>query len=231
MKKLYRRGTVHPSPPTVSDHLSFLPATILALAAALSPRDREVLAYLISCSNTNNVNLTSSPSSRKTTTTTATNSSNKKSSAAKGGGGSGGRDHPARFNCSCFRCYTSYWVRWDESPNRELIHDIIDAFEDELLSSQSGSSSSSKAAGSKYGKKDKRHHNKRGNSGNGPGQGSELSLKKKDQMVKPNMVEETNSSSNSTDSGDLDGDEESKGSVRRFVSFLGERIWGGVWSQ
>ncbi|KAM5588841.1 hypothetical protein ABKV19_007012 [Rosa sericea] len=230
MKKLYRRGTVHPSPPTVSDHLSFLPATILALAAALSLEDREVLAYLTSCSNTNNVNLTSSPSSRKSATTTATNSSTKKSSAAKGGGGSGGGDHPARFNCSCFRCYTSYWVRWDESPNRELIHEIIDAFEDELLSSQSGGSSSSKAAGSKYGKKDKRHHNKRGNSGNGPGQGSELSLKKKDQMVKPNMVEETNSSK-STDSGDLDGDEESKGSVRRFVSFLGERIWGGVWSQ
>ncbi|KAL6207196.1 hypothetical protein ACLB2K_024441 [Fragaria x ananassa] len=224
MKKLYRRGTVHPSPPIVSDHLSFLPATILALAAALSLEDREVLAYLISCSNNNNNNnnnLTASPSSRKTTTA----NNNRKSSAAKGGGGSGGGDHPARFNCSCFRCYTSYWVRWDESPNRELIHEIIDAFEYDLLSSQT------KTAGSKYGKKDKRQNNKRGK---GQGQGSDLSLnKKKDhQLVKTNMVEEITNSSNSTDhSGDLDGDEESKGSVRRFVSFLGESIWGGVWSQ
>ncbi|XP_050370072.1 uncharacterized protein LOC126788149 [Argentina anserina] len=223
MKKLYRRGTVHPSPPIVSDHLSFLPVTILALAAALSLEDREVLAYLISSShlNTNNNNsLPSSPSSRKTTA-----ANNRKSSAAKGGGG----DHPARFNCSCFRCYTSYWARWDESPNRELIHEIIDAFEDGLPSSQSGSNT--KAAGSKNGKKEKRHNNKRGGSSKGPGQGSDLNLKKKDhQLVKPNMVEESNSSS-STDSVDLDGDEESKGSVRKFVSFLGERIWGGIWNQ
>ncbi|KAJ6737888.1 F12F1.11-RELATED [Salix koriyanagi] len=50
MKKLYCKGTVHPSTPIISDHLSFLPVTILTLAAALSPEDREVLAYLISCS-------------------------------------------------------------------------------------------------------------------------------------------------------------------------------------
>lgn len=230
MKKLYRRGTVHPSPPIVSDHLSFLPATILALAAALSLEDREVLAYLISYSNSNNnssVNLSSAPSNGPRKTTTANNSSSRKSTAAKSGSGSGG-DHPARFNCNCFRCYTSYWVRWDESPNRELIHEIIDAFEDGLLA-QSGSGSS-KATGSKYSKKDRRNNNKRGNNGNGSGQGSDLSLKKKDQLVKPHMVEETNSSS-STESGDVDDGEENKGSVRRFVSFLGERIWGTVWSQ
>lgn len=58
-----------------------------------------------------------------------------------------------------------------------------------------------------------------------------MSLKKKDQLVKPHMVEEANSSSSSTESGDVDDGEENKGSVRRFVSFLGERIWGTVWSQ
>ncbi|KAJ4827183.1 hypothetical protein Tsubulata_030174 [Turnera subulata] len=26
------------------------------------------------------------------------------------------------FDCDCFDCYTSYWFRWDSSPNRELIH-------------------------------------------------------------------------------------------------------------
>ncbi|GFQ08320.1 hypothetical protein PHJA_002976000 [Phtheirospermum japonicum] len=52
MKKLYRKSTVHPTPSVVSEHLlSFLPAAILALTAALSPADREVLAYLISCSS------------------------------------------------------------------------------------------------------------------------------------------------------------------------------------
>lgn len=49
--------------------------------------------------------------------------------------------------------------------------------------------------------------------------------------MKPHMVEEANSSSSSTESGDVDDGEENKGSVRRFVSFLGERIWGTVWSQ
>ncbi|KAK9935925.1 hypothetical protein M0R45_012798 [Rubus argutus] len=233
MKKLYRRGTVHPSPPIVSDHLSFLPATILALAAALSLEDREVLAYLISYSNSNNnssVNLSSSPSygPRKTTTGNSSSSS-RKSTAAKSGSGSGSSgEHPARFNCNCFRCYTSYWVRWDESPNRELIHEIIDAFEDGLLAQSGGGGGGGKAAGSKYSKKDRRNNNKGGNNGNGSGQGSDLSLKKKDQLVKPHMVEETNSS---TDSGEVDDGEENKGSVRRFVSFLGERIWGTVWSQ
>ena len=36
------------------------------------------------------------------------------------------------FDCDCFDCYTSYWFRWDSSPNRELIHQVIEAFEDHL---------------------------------------------------------------------------------------------------
>ncbi|XP_065635895.1 ethylene-responsive transcription factor ERF011-like [Quercus suber] len=72
------RGTIHSSPPIISDHLSFLLATIL----------------------------------------TSTVSS----------------DHLLQFNCNCFRCYMSYWV---ESPNRQVIHEIIDAFEAELAQSKS----------------------------------------------------------------------------------------------
>ncbi|XP_042029317.1 uncharacterized protein LOC121776223 [Salvia splendens] len=108
MKKLYKKSTVHPTPSAVSEHLlSFLPAAILALTVALSPADKEVLAYLISCS---------SGSQRRPT-----------AAAAKGGGGD---CHNPCFNCSCFRCYTSYWAKWDASPNRQLIHEVIDAFEE-----------------------------------------------------------------------------------------------------
>ncbi|CBI33235.3 unnamed protein product, partial [Vitis vinifera] len=113
MKKLYRKGTVHPSPPPVisDQHLAFLPSAILTLAAALSPEDREVLAYLLSCSGTYT-------------------SGNRKTTTQKSG------DHPPLFNCNCFRCYTSYWVKWDSSPNRQLIHEIIDAVEDGLVQSK-----------------------------------------------------------------------------------------------
>ena len=36
------------------------------------------------------------------------------------------------FECNCFDCYTSYWFKWDSSPNRKLIHQAIEVFEDHL---------------------------------------------------------------------------------------------------
>ncbi|KAM1347935.1 uncharacterized protein LOC126623978 [Malus sylvestris] len=221
MKKLYRRGTVHPSPPIISDHLAFLPATILTLASALSPEDREVLAYLISCSNSS-VNLSSSSSyaaPRKKTTTAAS----KKTAAAKGviGGGGVGGDHPARFNCNCFRCYTSYWVRWDESPNRQLIHQIIDAFEDELLTESKGFSSKSS--------RKERRNKSRVNNGSGELKRSELSVKKKE-LAQSHTADQEAGGGGGGGGGEVDEEDSEKGSVRRFVGFLGERIWG-VWSQ
>ncbi|CAN8240744.1 unnamed protein product [Cochlearia groenlandica] len=113
MKKLGRKGTVHPCTPSTTtkhdhDHfLSLLPFTILSLAAALSQEDREVLAYLIS-----------KPLSLHNKVKDHNNNNNNK--------------HSPMFLCDCFSCYTSYWVRWDTSPNRRLIHEIIDAFEDNL---------------------------------------------------------------------------------------------------
>jgi len=205
MKKLYRKGTVHPSPssspppPTISDHLSFLPATILTLTLSLSPEDREVLAYLLSCSSSNNHNNNNFSKNH--------NHHRRNPKVVVDG------DHAPLFNCSCFRCYMSYWVRWNSSPNHQLIHEIIDAFEDSLTHT------------TKPSRKDKR--NKRGSktkpseltrsefhsspsealpegSSNGGGDGSEVEV---------------------GEGGDGGGDEE-KGSVRRFVSFIGERIWG-----
>ncbi|CAA6664053.1 unnamed protein product [Spirodela intermedia] len=40
--------------------------------------------------------------------------------------------HRPLFCCGCFDCYTSYWLRWDSSPDRELIHQAIEAFEEQL---------------------------------------------------------------------------------------------------
>ncbi|KAK8659491.1 hypothetical protein V6N13_029691 [Hibiscus sabdariffa] len=53
--------------------------------------------------------------------------------APKGGGSS---HVPPVFDCDCFECYTSYWIRWDSSPNREIIHQIIEAFDDHVTNGE-----------------------------------------------------------------------------------------------
>ncbi|XVF87815.1 hypothetical protein PTKIN_Ptkin18bG0151000 [Pterospermum kingtungense] len=208
MKKLYRRGTVHPSPPITTDHLSFLPATILTLAAALSPEDREVLAYLISCSNDD---FGSFSGHRKNT---QKNPTKRRSSGSD-------HDHPPLFTCDCFRCYMSFWVRWDSSPNRQLIHEIIDAFEDGLAQNKKTKS-----------KKDRK---KKGGASADDASGGlkrpDLSLRK-DDASELKSAEESSSGGGGGDGGAACGDDgeegTEKGSVRRFVNFIGERIWN-VW--
>ncbi|KAE8659778.1 hypothetical protein F3Y22_tig00116962pilonHSYRG01073 [Hibiscus syriacus] len=206
MKKLYGRGTVHPSPPITTDHLSCLPFTILTLAAALSPEDREVLAYLISCSNNDLDNFSTHGKNTQKYQT-------KRSSS----GSASDRDHPPLFTCDCFRCYMSYWVRWDSSPNRQLIHEIIDAFEDGLSQSKKTKS-----------KKDRKKEN--GGDGSGGLERVDLSLRK-DESSELKSVEASSSSCGGEVCGD-DGEEEGteKSTVRRFVNFIGERIWN-VWGQ
>ncbi|XP_058200332.1 uncharacterized protein LOC131315217 [Rhododendron vialii] len=197
MKKLYRKGKVHPSQPLISDHLTFLPATILTLAAMLSPVDREVLAYLISSSSSNfSVNQNKTQKTNTTTNTTST-----------GGSGKGG-DHPPSFNCNCFRCYTSYWVRWDSSPNRQLIHEIIDAFEDGV-------------AQSKRSEKSKKERRRRGFNGSGHEPNRSRVSSSKDESC---LMELTSGSG-----GGGGGDEVEEGSVRKLMSFIGERLWS-VWT-
>ncbi|KAK1271072.1 hypothetical protein QJS04_geneDACA012611 [Acorus gramineus] len=78
---------------------------------------------------------------------------------ASGGGGL----HRAAFDCGCFGCYMSYWCRWDSSPDRELIHRVIEAFEEHL---ESSSLSSKKAVKSR--KKDRRSIEKSGEKSKGP---------------------------------------------------------------
>lgn len=117
MKNLYPKagkGKIHPSPspspsPSVAiDILTLLPVSILALTATLSNEDKQVLAYLITRSVNGDVE-------RKTPRCCGWRSG---------------------FECGCFECYTRFWIRWDSSPDRELIHQVIEAFEEHLASKE-----------------------------------------------------------------------------------------------
>ncbi|XP_073131108.1 uncharacterized protein [Henckelia pumila] len=130
--KVRNKGKVHPfiSSSSSSSHipnkydfpvLRLLPAAIFTLVSVLSLDDREVLAYMI----TRSLKSTNNPSfihdeEKKT-------SSKKQSFVTRHG-----HKSPALFDCECFYCYTSFWFRWDSSPNRELIHQAIEEFEDHL---------------------------------------------------------------------------------------------------
>ncbi|OIT39581.1 PREDICTED: uncharacterized protein LOC109237894 [Nicotiana attenuata] len=282
MKKLYRKGTVHPTPPLVSDHLSFLPVAILTLAAALSQEDKEVLAYLISCStgsgnfsgdfsnNRRNTHKLKTPNSASDAVSGAKNGSSAVSGGVGGGGGAervlsgefsgnrrnthklktpnsatetsfgggtkggaavsggvgGAADHPASFNCDCFSCYMSYWVKWDLSPNRQLIHEILDAYEEGLQSKKEKS------------KKERRNKNKGSNISSGSVElkktSSESNLNINGSVPggsgEPDPVEETSGNHGGGDEDECGGEEGGeKGSVRKFVSFIGEKIWS-VWT-
>nr|XP_043622100.1 uncharacterized protein LOC122593717 [Erigeron canadensis] len=190
MRKLYNHNKhkIHPSPPPTSapptttiNHLSILPPAIATLAAALSLADQEVLAYLISSS------ISTKPTNQF-------------------GGCEGGGYHAPQFNCNCFSCYTSYWVRWDCSKNRQLIHEIIDAYEDGLI----------------HNKKNKKHRKKNKVSPQPPPPQVVDSI-----SHAPPPVEE----SSGEDEDDVGQDKmvtSEKGSVRKVVNFIGSRIWG-VW--
>ncbi|KAK2978041.1 hypothetical protein RJ640_000702 [Escallonia rubra] len=124
--KVRNKGKVHSSPSLSSSPppslpnaeafsvMNLLPAAILALVSILSLQDREVLAYMITKS--------------MKSTNPATVSDEKKKTQKK----SGMPHKPSVFDCECFDCYTSYWFRWDSSPNHKLIHQAIEALEDHL---------------------------------------------------------------------------------------------------
>ncbi|KAM0062199.1 hypothetical protein Hdeb2414_s0004g00145281 [Helianthus debilis subsp. tardiflorus] len=197
MKKLYNHTKgrrIHPSPPppppppqpssstTPNHHLSLLPLTIATLATALSPEDQQVLAYLLSIS----------------TGPKPTNNS-----------GSHG-DHPPHFNCNCFTCYTSFWARWDASPNQNIIHEIIEVYEDGLV-----------VGNKKNGKSKKGRRSNKSFCSSGvvpaPVSGERVT------HAPPEDVEK-----GICDGGEVDMESSQKGSVRKIVNFVGERIWG-VW--
>ncbi|XP_044462666.1 uncharacterized protein LOC123193667 [Mangifera indica] len=194
MKTLYRKGTVHPSPPIISGQLSFLPATILTLTATLSPQDIEVLAYLISYQRKNN---TTQKTARDAPLTKSKSNSN---------------DHPPLFSCDCFRCYMSYWVWWDASPNRQLIHEIIDAFEDELLRNNKKVIKSNKKDKKKKGGGCKYKYN------------NDNSCELQRQLS--SLGKEQSAESESLDGAKGFDHEDNRCLVKSFLRFIGEKIWG-----
>ncbi|BFG21736.1 hypothetical protein CerSpe_080100 [Prunus speciosa] len=106
--------------------LELLPAAILAPALVLSLEDRQVLAYLITRSMKTIPNISSIP----------TQNPEKKSSKKGPKSTSASTHQPQIFDCDCFDCYRSYWFKWDSSPNREPIHQAIEAFEDHLANDE-----------------------------------------------------------------------------------------------
>ncbi|KAJ0248096.1 hypothetical protein HA466_0164590 [Hirschfeldia incana] len=221
MKKLYKKGTVHPSPQIKSDDhlLSLLPVAIFSLAAVLSPEDREVLSYLIS---------TASYYGDRTSTSGLNKTKPHGKSRLD-------NNHSPLFHCDCFSCYTSYWVRWDSSPNRQLIHEIIEAFEDSLEKKKQ-----SKKKKNVSGKKDRRKRLGKSSALASPsfGTNDSESLSQLTETIacssSSKLVDGTGGcngglvSTEEIRTGNETEQEEDKGSVRRFVSFIGEKVFG-VW--
>ncbi|KAK6930783.1 hypothetical protein RJ641_002576 [Dillenia turbinata] len=154
--KIKNKGKVYPSPSSSSSStaasngdslsvLKMLPAAILTLASILSLEDREVLAYMITRSMKTTTSLSSTLEDKKKSKNIKTTNTNHKSPA---------------FDCDCFDCYTSYWVRWDSSENRELIHHVIEAFEDHLNNGDQHTKKSNGGRGKKREKMNRRVNDK-----------------------------------------------------------------------
>ncbi|KAL3818709.1 hypothetical protein ACJIZ3_004614 [Penstemon smallii] len=197
--KMKNKGKVHPFTSSSSSSstqnkdiftvLKLLPTAIFALISVLSLPEREVLAYMIT------------RSLKSTNPTQYKKNSSKKQFLD-------GHDHksPALFDCDCFDCYTSFWFRWDSSPNRELIHQAIEAFDDHLNKGEQ-----SKISGNgKNKRKEKMSRRKSESVGEGGGGGGVdfpvvLSPDKKDSVL--GVVSEVN-----------DVDEESGGAAAEAAS-------------
>ena len=109
--------------------LKLLLAAILALASVLSLEDREVLAYMITYSMKTTTPSPITQDSKRKPPKKAPNNHNKNSN---NNNNTNNTHKPPMFECDCFDCDTSYWFKWDSSPNCELIHQAIEAFEDHL---------------------------------------------------------------------------------------------------
>ncbi|KAL5213991.1 hypothetical protein ABZP36_003143 [Zizania latifolia] len=226
MKKLYQgKGRrVHPAPAqpdaVAAAAAAVLPAAVLALASALTAEEQEVLAYLLSS-----------------------------------GGAAGGRRrrrgaHPPEMGCGCFSCYKSFWARWDASPNRHLIHRIIDAVEE----------GGGAAAGGTAPPRRPPRRRRRGRRGGGGGDCEEDAADTAEADVNvehhhqvcvfdggedgdyegdgDDEEEEGDSMDGDVDDGTtLDesdcsngGANAEKSTVGRLVRFIGEKVWWGAWN-
>ncbi|XP_039070425.1 uncharacterized protein LOC120217357 [Hibiscus syriacus] len=102
----------------------------------------------------------------------------------------------------------SYWGKWDSSPNRHLIHEIIGAFEDELARSKKTETKSKKERKTK---------------GGSAADDNSVGLKEtKEDSGELNTVEPRNGRGGGCGDGGEEGTE--KGPVRRLVYFIGKNI-------
>lgn len=208
MKKLYNGKTtnrVHPSPSPPASHLSSLPAAILTLATALSPEEQQVLSYLLG------------------TTTTTTNNNHKSKHHQRT---IKNQQHQPEFTCGCFLCYKSFWSRWDSSPNRHLIHLIIDAAEQHH---QHNMHEEATAAATTRGR------NRRSSSSRRTGKKKKAAAELEEDRKEVLPADSGHVADGEGGNENMDVEEEEEGaeskssSVRRLVSFIGERVWG-VWN-
>ncbi|KAL1565318.1 hypothetical protein AAHA92_07552 [Salvia divinorum] len=130
------KGKVHPSPSSSTTAaadafslLKLLPAAVLSLLTILSLQEREALAYMLA------ISFHSSSAAAKKPPQCPHNS-------------------PPLLHCDCFHCYTAFWLRWDSSPNRLLIHRAIDAFELQLTSAAAAAPKTKKRR-EKFGRRSK----------------------------------------------------------------------------
>ncbi|KAJ6875845.1 hypothetical protein NC652_035273 [Populus alba x Populus x berolinensis] len=153
--KVERKGKAYLSQPSASSSsrfsykdpdsvLKLLPVTILALALSLPNQDREVLAYLIARS----IFVTTAPDPSSLITQHPKNKCKTKRTASKNDKYCDQK--VPSFQCGCFDCYTRFWYRWDSSPNRDFIHQVIEPFEEHLV--QKIESSKKHSRGKKKGK-------------------------------------------------------------------------------
>ena len=193
----------------IDDYLAMLiPSTILTLIASLSEEDKQVLAYLISCSNNNPGNLN----------TKSINNSKARARDHQDGSHVGGKrsGHSPAFECDCFGCYMSFWARWDASENRQLIHEIIEAYEED-----SAKETRVKSGGTM-------RRSKRRNTNYRVCSEDQVLVKEEKVVVDEELVglQKEDGFGFEEESGEV-GIE--KGSFRRLLSFVGEKV-SGFWN-
>ncbi|PKA49879.1 hypothetical protein AXF42_Ash004421 [Apostasia shenzhenica] len=175
--------------PTPWDLLAALPAAVIAMAASLAPEEKEVLAYLLcggAIIDVENVAGANRLHHRR-------------------------QAHQPELRCCCFSCYKSFWARWDASPNRHVIHLVLDAVEESLAAE------SSRAGGRR------RHRCRRKN----PLQQTSTSISTATSSAASDGEEEDYEGIKRSDGTVSGGD--CRSSISRFVSFIGERVlW--VWN-
>lgn len=115
----------------------------------------------------------------------------------------------------------SFWARWDASPNRQVIHDIIETYEEGLLPEGSKKRTTKRSRK----KREKRVSELKGERDHH--QSSSRGELVKDELGESESVELSHDYDDHDD--DLEAETSEKDSVRNIMSFLGEKLWS-IWA-